>query len=80
MNEHWILIKDFNIIIKIPTVTIKNASRNNNKKTHDGVFLDQLQKYGRDLHLDLHPDLHHGYIYVHHISSVIPYNSSARFL
>lgn len=35
----------------------------------------QLQKYGRDLHLDLHL----GYIYVHHISSAIPYNTSARF-
>ena len=31
----------------------------------------QLQKYGRDLHL--------GYIYVHHISSSIPYNTSASF-
>lgn len=29
----------------------------------------QLQKYGRDLHL--------GYIYVHHISSATPYNTSA---
>ena len=35
----------------------------------------QLQKYGRDLHLDLHL----GYIYVHHISSAIPYNTSASF-